>query len=396
MPYTIPPDTRAVGTPDPPGDVNNIADVLTGNSVIRYNVLSTAYSGGADRTGIADSTTPIQAALNAATPGSTVWLPTGVYTTSLPLSVPTGVTFAGEHGRTANGTTGGPVITPSASFTGSQVIGLAAGQEQELSGFTLDCSALSPAAAIDGIAMTDTAVNGYIHDVMIRYAPRGGFSVGNGTHSGTPGSWRMRRVTVDHTGNGAAFNVANMVDSTWTDCYTLAAAGQGWYVYGNGNCTFLGCRAEWSGNFGWQIDGNAGLGIRMTGCSTDRSTQHGVLITATSNDPIVITGMVCHRDGAGSVSGGYAGITIASNVTNPVIVDGCAVYPGVNDDSTGNDSPQYGMSVGTGVTYVAVSNTLLHGVTAGTNGTITNYRALATRTGSITSPSAITLVADSA
>ena len=111
--YTIPPSTRAVGTGNPPADMNGAADALTAMGAAG-NVLNAAYAGGADPTGAADSTTAIQAAINAAAYVSasdasgilgaaqaTVYLPGGTYLISTgPLVLPHGhslrITGAGD------------------------------------------------------------------------------------------------------------------------------------------------------------------------------------------------------------------------------------------------------------------------------------------------------------
>ena len=63
--YVLPPDTRAVGTGNPPGDMNNVVDAITAQGAVA-NVLNASYAGGADPTGAADSTAAIQAAITAA------------------------------------------------------------------------------------------------------------------------------------------------------------------------------------------------------------------------------------------------------------------------------------------------------------------------------------------
>lgn len=63
--FTLPPDTRAVGTGNPPADMNNVIDAITSAGAV-YNVCNTAFAGGADPTGAADSTAAFQAAINAA------------------------------------------------------------------------------------------------------------------------------------------------------------------------------------------------------------------------------------------------------------------------------------------------------------------------------------------
>src|SRR5262252_2072306 len=87
MPFTIPPDTRAVGTPDPPGDMNKTADTLT--ALAAFNVQNAAYAGGAAGDGTTDDTAAINAAISAAggAGGGVVILPPGTYKTTGTVSI---------------------------------------------------------------------------------------------------------------------------------------------------------------------------------------------------------------------------------------------------------------------------------------------------------------------
>ena len=78
--FTLPPDTRSVGSGDPPADMNGVVDTLTAMGAV-FNVLNTAYAGGADPTGAADSAAAIQAAVTAAITagGGIVRIPKGAY-----------------------------------------------------------------------------------------------------------------------------------------------------------------------------------------------------------------------------------------------------------------------------------------------------------------------------
>jgi hypothetical protein len=81
--FTLPPDTRAVGQGNPPADVNAHTDAFNASGAV-YNVLNTAYAGGADPAGVADSTAAFQAAITAATgtasqPAQEVIIPPGTY-----------------------------------------------------------------------------------------------------------------------------------------------------------------------------------------------------------------------------------------------------------------------------------------------------------------------------
>src|SRR5216110_2707981 len=77
--FTLPPDTRAVGTGNPPADMNNVVDAVTAMGA-GFNVLNTAFAGGADPTGVSACDAAVLAAL-AAVPaaGGTVVFPAGTF-----------------------------------------------------------------------------------------------------------------------------------------------------------------------------------------------------------------------------------------------------------------------------------------------------------------------------
>lgn len=87
--FTLPPDTRAVGTGNPPADMNAVVDALTAIGV-PGSILNAAYAGGADPTGVTDSYPAIQAAINAAQSSATaslVEIPPGTFVVSQPPQV---------------------------------------------------------------------------------------------------------------------------------------------------------------------------------------------------------------------------------------------------------------------------------------------------------------------
>jgi Pectate lyase superfamily protein len=317
---------------------------------------------GADPTGTTECHAAIQTAANA----GLAYLPAGTYQVSAPITVSTaGCGLIGPHGRWYHGTSGSAVIQPSATFSGSQVINVTA-SEVELGNLTIDCSNLS-GTTVDGLDMTGPVLNPYVHDMLIRNSPGYGFQAVYS--SGNPAQANFRKVIVDGTLGHAGFNISNMTDSMFDNCYAIGTYGQGWYIYGNGGTKLVGCRAEWSGNsVGYQIDGSGGTGnFAMIGCSTDRNYQHGLQFTCTGTGPVLVSGFTANRDGAGSTSASYAGVMFASGVTNRIIIDGLAVTTGQNDGGGGNSSPQYGVYVTspTAPTYVAISNAYLNGVSAG-------------------------------
>src|SRR5690242_1712924 len=84
--YTLPPDTRTVGVGNPPADMNAVVDALTAMGA-GFNVLSAAFSGGADPAGVSNSAPAIQAAMNALpASGGIVFLPPGTYKITSPLA----------------------------------------------------------------------------------------------------------------------------------------------------------------------------------------------------------------------------------------------------------------------------------------------------------------------
>lgn len=362
MSYTIPSDAHSVGDAGHTSDHNKIADVLTGMGAA-LNAQNTAYSGGADPTGTNDSTAALQAAGNA----GLAYLPPGTYKTSSPITLSTaGGGLTGPRGRWYHGAAGGAVIQPSASFSGSQVINITA-SEVELGNLTVDCSNISPAANTDAVDMTGAITNGYLHDLLIRNAPKYGFqAVFSG---GNPFTSNFRKVIIDGGCTSAMWNVANMTDCMFDNCYAIGGGAQGWYLYGMGNTVMTGCRAEYC-TTGYQVDGNGGFrNFRMIGCSTDRNTQHGINFTCTGADPITLSGCTFNRDGSSSTSGSYAGINIVSAETNPLIIGDFAVTPGKNDDGTGNATPQFGISFASGTSpkLVQLTNGLVIAITTAMN-----------------------------
>jgi parallel beta-helix repeat protein len=76
--FSIPPDTRSVGTGDPPGDMNKIVDALSAWGY-PYHICNTAWAGGAPVDGTSDCTAAVQACMNAAAAaGFPVFIPAGV------------------------------------------------------------------------------------------------------------------------------------------------------------------------------------------------------------------------------------------------------------------------------------------------------------------------------
>lgn len=334
---------------------------------------------GAVGDNVTDSTAAIQAALAAAPMGGIVYLPAGAYRTSEPLTIPPAVTLMGTHTNlmAVVGLVDPPCyIKPLASFTGTSVIELldqAAGgystisAEHRILNVMIDGSALT-APGIDGIGAKGNIQNVGLRDVTIRRVT--GAGINTQFNAGFfPYSWRLHRVMVDNTGwHGFAIQV--MTDITMVDCQAIGCGANGFEINNAANSQLIGCRAEWNVNNGIHITGDWATGTGSGGmllgdCSTDRNGYNGVLVDATGNPPIQIDNLHTRRDGrnGGAGGGGYAGLKV-DGATVPVLVGMVTCYPGVDDDGTQTNSPQYGARFEDSA-YVAVASGFLHAATAG-------------------------------
>lgn len=333
---------------------------------------------GAQGDNVTDDTAAIQAALAACPMGGIVYLPTGAYRTSAPLTIPPAVTLMGTHTNlmTVPGLTDPPnYIKPLASFAGEAVILLL---DQALGGYStisaehrilnvmIDGQDL--VATVDGLLAKGNIQNVGLRDFTVRQC------TGNGIFTGInagffPYSWRCHRVMLDNN-HGHGMSVQVMTDITLIDCQAIGNFANGFEINNAANSQAIGCRAEWNGNNGFHLTGNWATGTGSGGmllgdCSTDRNGFNGVLIDATGNAPLQIENLHTRRDGrnGGAGGGGYAGLNCAA-ATMPILVGNVTCYPGVDDNGTQTNSPQYGARF-TGCTYVAVASGFLHAATTG-------------------------------
>ncbi|MFF9270419.1 right-handed parallel beta-helix repeat-containing protein [Streptomyces rochei] len=334
---------------------------------------------GAQGDGNTDDTVAIQAALAACPMGGIVYLPAGAYRTSAPLTIPPAVTLMGTHSNlmaVVNLTDPPCYIKPLPSFVGEAVIlfldeidgGYSTiSAEHRILSVMIDGDDLT-GPGVDGIRAAGNIQNVAMRDVTIRRV------TGAGVHTEFQGgfypySWRLHRVMVDNTGwHGFAMEV--MTDISLIDCQAIGCGASGFEIANAANSHMIGCRAEWNTGNGIHLTGDWATGTGSGGmligdCSTDRNGQNGVLIDATGNPPIQIENLHTRRDGRnnGLGGGGYAGLACAA-ATVPVLVGMVTCYPGVDDDGTQANSPQYGARF-TGCTYVSVDSGFLHADAAG-------------------------------
>ncbi|MFI5664586.1 glycosyl hydrolase family 28-related protein [Streptomyces sp. NPDC051684] len=328
---------------------------------------------------VTDDTAAIQAALAACPMGGVVYLPAGGYRTSAPLTIPPAVTLMGTHTNlmTVVNLTDPPCyIKPLAAFTGTAVIEFLDQIEGGYSTISAEHRILN--VMIDGSALTDPGIDGIqargniqnvgLRDVTIRKVTGAGINTQeNGGFF--PYSWRLHRVMVDNCG-WHGINVQVMTDITMVDCQAIGCGANGFEISNAANSQMIGCRAEWNVNNGIHLtgdwaDGTGSGGMLLGDCSTDRNGFNGVLVDAVGNPPIQIENLHTRRDGRnnGAGGGGYAGLN-CNGAELPVIVGLVTCYPGVDDDGTQTNSPQYGARF-TGCTYVSVDAGFLHAATAG-------------------------------
>lgn len=352
-----------------------------------------AKSFGADPTGVADSAAAINKALSQAPLGGIVYLPAGTYATSVPLTIPPQVTLMGSHSSHIDSTT--CAIKPTASFAGAAIIlmvdqttgGYAVpSNQQRVMDVTLDGSNLT-GNSIDGIQSQGFVHGAIIQDVQIRSAPNHGMAfISNG--SGIAYSWRVTRTVANGCGSHG-FSPA-ITDCTWIDVEAIGCGGNGFNFAGSAaNGEFTNCRAEFC-QVGFSLSGAWGTGqgsggMIFTGCTTDRNVLHGISITATGTTPVTFTGSSLRRD----ASNGSGNALHVAGATIPVTWSG-QIFPGVNDDGTGTNTPVTAVSVGTS-TYVNLANGWIQGAsTAITDAGGNTYFQVApnvgTATGTTSSP----------
>ena len=359
-------------------EAHNLGDSGAAAGAVRdwLNVLDFGAKGD----NVTDDTLAIQAALAACPMGGIVYLPAGAYRTSAPLTIPPAVTLQGTHTNlmTVPGLTDPPCyIRPLASFVGAAVIMLvdaATGgystisAEHRILNVMIDGQDLPAGTPVDGLSAKGNIQNVGLRDFTVRQC------TGNGIYCGSnlginPYSWRLARVMLDNN-HGHGLSVQIMTDLTLLDVQAIGNFANGFNIINAANSQAIGCRAEWNGNNGYHLTGDWATGTGSGGmllgdCSTDRNGFNGVLVDATGNAPIQIENLHTRRDGrnGGAGGGGYAGLKV-DTAGMPVIVGLITCYPGVDDNGTQTNSPQYGVRVSNSA-YVSVASGFLHANTAG-------------------------------
>jgi len=346
--------------------------MVTGtNSVGWINATSAAF--GADPTGEADSTTAIQKALNAAasnirSPGkaSVVYLPAGRYKVSAPITIPPGVTLLGDYAdevATNADFLSGTTIQASPTFSQGAAAGNAVilivdqatggyaktSEEQKILGIMVDGHLLPGANKVNGIEFYGNCRRSRLENVLVAFVGGNGIAfVANSVSGHRSGNPRLKRVNVRNAGL-AGFLIVRVSDGSYIDCLAESCTGIGWDITNMSNTTYIGCRSEHN-LIGFRYtntsNGTGSGGGRFIGCSTDRNERHGVEITSSNSTgvPLGLIGFSIRRDGRNGNrgGGGYAGLYIHA-FPSAVEITGTEIFPGVDDDSAGVNSPENGV-----------------------------------------------------
>lgn len=405
MSYSTPPNNVVSGNSGHISAHNNLSTIITGNS-LQFNVLDTAYSGGADPTGSSDSAPAFNAALNAAAadgPGNVVLVPQGNYKINSPVVVPP---YTGLMGSPSSGTIGtvtcGSVLLPSATFSEgswpfaaailivSQDVGSysTTSEEQHVAWLMIQGTNLSGTGQCDGISVwsgTDGTGRVTLQNILVNGMTGWGYSVPNNAGGNTRAfNVNVRGCGTNHANNAGGFQIYNS-DSEWNFCAAYSCYGNQFNILNSWDTVFNQCHAEHSGStddWYYKATYNNGTpdagGMSFVGCSVDAGEGHGVHIVGTGSTlpPINWTGGYIRRPGTTSTSGGWAGICV-DGYDGPVDITGTQVYPG-EPDGGGSNYPQYAVSVingGASTTNVTINGGVFIGASAPffTDGTANSF-----------------------
>jgi hypothetical protein len=334
MPYTIPPDTRAVGTGNPPVDMDDVADVLTGMQA-GYNILNTAFASGADPTGAADSTAAINAALSAGA-GRVVIIPPGTFTISAPLVITAGTTLQGF----GNGTSVIQLKASTAVTSMLTVSNVGFNYSVTISDLQLNGNKANSATATHGIylfAGSDCIVQ------RVRVVNVSGNAItldGSGTYLGT--AVKVLNSFVRSCGGDGLHITQYATDTLIAGCDFGSCTGNAYYL--------AGIQVALVGSIGWgSLEGlvcDTGSGeVWVSGCRFDQNLYYGVWVLC----PNFTMGSSLVYDNSAIGTGTEPGILIDAGASDTVI-SGCRSVGGLN----GGSQQSYGITLNSGRTGPAI------------------------------------------
>ncbi len=222
---------------------------------------------------IVDSTTGIQAALNATPPGGIFYLPRGVWTTTAPLIKPSGVEVWGAA-RSLGIPTGnfgigglpliGSIIQPAAGFAGSSAWFMTDDGVHQAGGggfrrISVDGSQLPGGNAVHGIQSVGAVAAVTLEDVLVWGTGGNGLDAQKGTGIANPDFWDVRHSKFSACG-GQGIHTIGLADTTWTVVESTGNNGDNWNVSNGNNSRYLFCKGENSATgWDWNIFGLTGF-----------------------------------------------------------------------------------------------------------------------------------------
>jgi hypothetical protein len=364
----------------------------TSTSASSWQTISTSANGtdwlnvktgyGAKGDGSTDDTTAIQNAINAASPGQTIYFPVGTYVTSAPLIISKRIVLMGSdagygynvyaagYPPSNNGieptAIAGSIIKPSSSWAQGSAAYAAVLLFTSTTHYIIDGPIIKDlciygsnlTGTVDGICGYGAVANVQMEGIFIAYCTGWGMSgvadpsAPVGYTINTPGSWHVRHMMSFHNGGGG-FYLNYVADSDWIDCYALGNTGHGWKLTATDNSHFIGCRAEWNTLNGYYLTGYwySAPGnidnLLFSGCSTDANYENGFYVDASAGTvTVTMSGMFFRRDGNNSSPGSWAAIAInqtaAGNLNFQIIARDITVAATTAAHGVG---PAYGLSV---------------------------------------------------
>lgn len=376
-----------------------VAAVATGTGTVTVTVTNPAVDTisvldyGADPTGLTDSTSAIQAAIDRAMPNGTVVFPTGSYlissplviqnpdsTTTIPTQIPflTGLTPPGTIGDAAGESSPVEIVCSDTfpvgqfalQFLGSNSSAAPAGGG--CANLAIRCNNLGAGVLVhqprrgvfENLNIYGTAVPAAPADQPFGISPEGAFSVeqSNGTASAYN---RFSNISVAYAGK-RSFDYNTTGKDVFVGCYSLNPATDS-YSVGNGS-TWIGCMYS-GGRTGWNI--SCGQNVSVVGSLIQVGTVSGNAVTISavgnSSNPTSKASFVgCtiqNNPPSGSGSGGAA-VLVSPNGTDSAFVDftDCMFAAGGN---SGTATATAAIWVESGVTgKVRMTNCVINGTYA--------------------------------
>lgn len=375
MTYTLPPNNVVAGNSGHILTHNDLADIMNGAG-LGWNLLNTAFAGGADPTMSTDSTAAINsiianayAATNYFNTGIDITSPPGRYLVSSPIPVTpyTGLGGSKATNITSGSADSGTVFVASSSFAqGSAPINAVfyvmdqttggystTSEEQHFHDFMIDGSSLSGSSNVAGIgwyAGSQQPGKTSLDNLNIFnttgwgiYQPQGVGQVrGRNVHCRMNG-------TGNHANNAGGFLLQNS-DSQWEYSGAYNTYGDGVQVT-NSFDSVLNFHSEHSASgYGVNYKATYNNSAQDAGCcvfadcSVDGGVLDGLHVTSTGSNlpPFRWNGGFIRRPGTLGTGGPYGGIFVDAYF-GPVDID-TQVYPG-QPDGGGSVYPAYAVRI---------------------------------------------------